>query len=64
MSPEEKSTTQLPPSMKERDAGGLFIPKQALMPFLRSNVGLVQEYANEESYRKYGKNLLKVRSIF
>ena len=60
MTAEEKEAAQLPHSMKERDRGGLFIPKECFMPFISHCIGLVQEYANEESYKKYGKNLLKV----
>ena len=61
MSADEKKVAVLPESVRARDRGGLFIPKLCFLPFISIVIETVCQYANREAYKKYGRNLLKVR---
>ena len=54
----DKST--LPSTLAYRDRGGMYFPDEVFLPFIRSLDECVRENANEESFTRYGKNLVKI----
>ena len=54
----DKST--LPASLAYRDRGGMYFPDEAFLPFIKSIDECVRENANEECFKRYGKNLVRV----
>ena len=54
----DKST--ILPTLAYKDRGGMYFPDKAFLPFIKSLDDCVRENANEESFTRYGKNLVKI----
>lgn len=62
MTKEEKDE-YLPPSLLSTERGGRTFPKPCMIPFIRRVVQRVKEEINDETFKRYGENLFKVRLV-